>query len=122
MCVGWTQATHLTASGLLRTRHVSQSQIPTGLENIVPKPVVLVVVEVAFVMLSIPTEVVADGLLSIDLDEDSGCGVLQQTHFASDGLFDTKQTSQVQLSGLISPNPVDGERGVVVVKEKEGRS
>ena len=113
------QATHFTASGLLRTRHVSQSQVPTGWENIVPKPVVVVVVEVAFVLLSIPTEVVGEGLLSIDFDEDLGCGVPQQTHFASDGLFGTKQTSQVQLSGMISPNPVDEERGVVVVEEEE---
>lgn len=30
------QATHFTASGLFITRHVSQSQVPAGFENIVP--------------------------------------------------------------------------------------
>lgn len=80
------QATHFTASGLFRTRHVSQSQVPAGLENIVPKPAVVVVVEVVFVLLlSSPTEVAVEGLLSIDLDEEElGCGAIQQTHLVSD--------------------------------------
>lgn len=77
------QATHLTASGLFRTRHVSQSQVPAGFENIVPNPVV---VEEAL-LLSNPTEGEYDGLLSIGFNEDLGCGAVQQTHFASDGLF-----------------------------------
>jgi len=108
------QATHFTASGLFRTRHVSQSQVPAGLENIVPKPVV----EVLFVLLlSCPTEVAA-GLLSLDLDEEElGWGVIQQTHFVSDGLFCTKQTSQLQPAGALnkSPKPVEEEREEVVV-------
>lgn len=120
------QATHFTASGLFRTRHVSQSQVPAGLENTVPKPVVVVVVEVVLelLLLSSPTEVMAEGLLSIDLDEEElGCGVIQQTHFVSDNLFDTKQVSQVQPGGAFnkSPNPVEEEREeVVVVAEEEG--
>ncbi len=120
------QATHLTASGLLRTRHVSQSHVPAGLANIVPKPVVVVVVEeVVFVLLlSTPTDVVAEGLLSIDLDEEEmGCGAIQQTHFVSDGLFCTKHTSQLQPGGAlnITPNPVEEEEEVVVVVvEEEG--
>lgn len=119
------QATHFTASGLFRTRHVSQSQVPAGLENIVPKPVVVVVVEVVFVLLlSSPTEVVVESLLSIDLDEEElGCGVIQQTHLVSDVLFCTKQTSQLQPGGALnkSPNPVEDEREeVVVVVEEEG--
>lgn len=82
------QATHFTASGLFRTRHVSQSQVPAGLENIVPKPVVVVVVEVVFVLLlSSPTEVAGDCLLSVDLDEELGCRAIQQTHFESEDLF-----------------------------------
>lgn len=66
------QATHFTASGLFKTRHVSQSQVPAGLENIGPKPVVVVVVEVGFVLLllSIPTKAAGEGFLSIDLDEE----------------------------------------------------
>lgn len=110
------QATHFTASGLFRTRHVSQSQVPAGLENIVPNPVV----EVLFVLLlSSPTEV-ALGLLSLGLDdeEELGWGAMQQTHFLSDGLFCTKQTSQLQPAvGLNkSPKPVEEEREVVVVE------
>lgn len=121
------QATHLTASGLFRTRHVSQSQVPAGLENIVPKPVVVVVVEEAVfvLLLSSPTEVVVEGLLSVDLDEEElGCGAIQQTHFVSDTLFCTKQTSQLQPGGALnkSPNPDEEEGGevVVVVDEEEG--
>lgn len=66
------QATHFTASGLFRTRHVSQSHVPAGLENIVPKPVVVVVVEVLFVLLLLsgPAEVAVDALLSVDLVEE----------------------------------------------------
>lgn len=119
------QATHFTASGLFRTRHVSQSQVPAGLENIVPKPAVVVVVEVVFVLLlSSPTEVKGEGLLSMDFDEEElGCGAIQQTHFASDGLFCTKHTSQLQFSGAlnISPSPVEEEKEEVVVEvEEEG--
>lgn len=116
------QATHLTASGLFRTRHVSQSQVPAALANSVPKPAAVVVVEVAFVLLlllSSPAEVAAEGLLSVDLDEEEelGCGAIQQTHLASDGLFCTKQTSQLQPGGALnkSPNPVEEEEVVVVV-------
>lgn len=118
------QATHFTASGLFRTRHVSQSQVPAGLENIVPKPAVVVVVEVVFVLLlSKPTEVTAEGLLSIDLDEEElGCGAIQQTHLVSDGLFCTKQTSQLQPGGALntSPNPAEEREEVVVVVVEEG--
>lgn len=118
------QATHFTASGLFRTRHVSQSQVPAGLENIVPKPVVVVVVEVVFVLLlSTATEAAGEDLLSIDLDEEElGCGALQQTHFVSDGLFCTKQTSQLQPGATLnkSPHPAEEEREVVVVAEVGG--
>lgn len=119
------QATHFTASGLFKTRHVSQSQVPAGLANSVPKPAVVVVVEeVVFVLLllSSPTEVAVEGLLSIDLDEEElGCGAIQQTHLVSDGLFCTKQTSQLQPGGALnnSPNPVE-EEVVVVVEDEEG--
>lgn len=119
------QATHLTASGLFRTRHVSQSQVPAALANSVPKPAAVVAVEVAFVLLlllSSPAEVAAEGLLSVDLDEEElGCGAIQQTHLASDGLFCTKQTSQLQPGGALnnSPNPVEEEEVVVVVALEE---
>lgn len=67
-------ATHFTASGLFRTRHVSQSQVPAGLDNIVPKPDEGVVVEevvfVLLLLLSSPTDAAGDGLLSIDLNEE----------------------------------------------------
>lgn len=64
------QATHFTASGLFRTRHVSQSQVPAGLENTALKPVV----EVLFVLLlSSPTEGVV-GLLSLGLDDEEELG------------------------------------------------
>lgn len=53
------QATHFTASALFLTRHVSQSQAPTGLVNTAANPAV--VVEVVL-LLSRVTEV--DGLLS----------------------------------------------------------
>lgn len=118
------QATHFTASGLFITRHVSQSQVPAALENIVPKSAAVVVVEVVFVLLlSIPTEVAVEGLLSIDLDEEElGCGAIQQTHLVSDSLFCTKQTSQLQPGGALSklPNPVEEEREEVVVVVEEG--
>ncbi len=118
------QATHFTASGLFETRHVSQSQVPAGLENIVPKPVVVVVVEVVSVLLlSSPTEMEIEGLLSIDLEEEElGCGAIQQTHLVSDGLFCTKQTSQLQPGGALnaSPNPVEEEREEVVVVVEGG--
>lgn len=118
------QATHFTASGLFKTRHVSQSQVPVGLENIVPKPVAVVVVEVVFVLLlSTPTKAAGEGLLSIDLDEEKlGCGAIQQTHFAFDGLFCTKQTSQLQPGGALNKpsNPAEGVREVVVVEVDEG--
>ena len=119
------QATHFTASGLFRTRHVSQSQVPAGLENIAPNPAVVVVEEVVFVLLfSSPTEVVGDCLLSVDFDEEElGCGAIQQTHFASDGLFCTKQTSQLQFSGALnkSPSPVEErDEAVVEVEVEEG--
>lgn len=117
------QATHFTASGLFRTRHVSQSQVPAGLENIVPKPAVVVVVEevvfVLLLLLSSPTEVAVEGLLSVDLDE--GCGAMQQTHLVSDGLFCTMQPSQLQPGGALNTllNPVEEREKVVVVVEEE---
>lgn len=118
-------ATHFTASGLFITRHVSQSQVPGGLANIVPNPVVVVVVEVAVVLLlSSPSDVADEVLLSRDGDEEElGFGTIQQTHFVSDGLFCTKQTSQVHPEGGLnkSPNPVEELREVVaVVVEEEG--
>lgn len=115
------QATHFTASGLFITRHVSQSQVPAGLENIVPKPVVVVVVVV--LLLSSPTGVAVEGLLSIDLDEkELGCGAIQQTHFVSDSLFCTKQVLQLHPGGALykSPNPVEEVREEVIVVEEEG--
>lgn len=115
------QATHFTASGLFRTRHVSHSQVPAGLENIVPKPVVAVVVEVAFMLLlSRPVEAADEGLLSVDLEEEMlGCGAVQQTHFVSDGLFCTKQSLQLQPGGALnkSPHPAEEDRDEVVMDE-----
>lgn len=61
------QATHFTASGLFLTRHVSQSQLPAGLVNTAANPVVAVVV---VLLLSSPTEVAVDGLLSGGADEE----------------------------------------------------
>lgn len=61
------QATHFTASDLFLTRHVSQSQDPTGLVNTAANPVVVVEVEL---LLSSPTEVAVDGLLSKGADEE----------------------------------------------------
>lgn len=61
------QATHFTASALFLTRHVSQSQVPTGLANTAANPAV--VVEVVL-LLSSPTEVAVDGLLSSCVDEE----------------------------------------------------
>lgn len=117
------QATHFTASDLLRTRHVSQSQVPAGWENIVPNPAVVVVVEVVLVLLlSSPTDVAVEGLLSIDLDEEElGCVAIQQTHFVSDGLFCTMQTSQLQPGGALnrSPKPAEEESDEVVVVEED---
>lgn len=115
-------ATHFTASGLFRTRHVSQSQVPAGLENIVPKPVVADVVEVVvfvLLLLSCITEEAGDCLLSRGLDEELGLVAEQQTHFVSDCLFGTKQTSQVQsVEGLNTPvNPVEEEEDIVEVVE-----
>lgn len=109
-------ATHFTASGLLITRHVSQSQVPVGLENNVPKPVV-VVIGLFVLLLSWPTEGAGDCLFSVDLDEELGCGAAQQTHFVSDNLFGTQQTSQVQsVEALKTPaNPAEEEGFKVVV-------
>lgn len=114
-------ATHFTASGLFRTRHVSQSHVPAGLENIVPNPVVVAAVEVLVLLLSRPTEVAAEGSPFIDLiEEELGCGAIQQTHFVSDGLFCTKQTSQLHPDGALnkSPNPGEDETEEVVVVEE----
>lgn len=62
-------------------------------------------------------------------EEEAGCGAAQQTHFVSEGLFSTKQTSQLQPGGVLikSPNPVEGgreeeEEVVVVVEEEEGKA
>lgn len=115
-------ALHLTASGLFSTRHVSHSQVPAGLENIVPKPVVVVVVVVEVLLLSSPTEVAVVGLLSNgSVEEGLGFGAEQATHFESDGLFCTKQTSHSHepawgLNKL--PNPSEEEREEVVEVEK----
>lgn len=118
------QATHFTASGLFITRHVSQSQVPAGWENAAPKPAMVVVAEVVLVLLlSSPTEVVAEGLLSTDMDkEELGCGAIQQTHLVSDGLFCTMQTSQLQPGGALntSANPAEEEREEVVVVVEMG--
>lgn len=81
------QATHFTASGLFETRHVSQSQVPVGLENIGPKPTAVTGVVVLVLLLSTPTEVVGNRLLSVDLGEELGFGAIQQTHLVSDCLF-----------------------------------
>lgn len=115
------QATHFTASGLFRTRHVSHSHVPAGLANIAPKPALVVVVELVFVLLlSSPTEVVAEGVMSIDLD-DEGWGAIQQAHLVSDGLFCTMQTSQLQPGGALntSLNPFEEREVLVVVEEEE---
>lgn len=109
------QATHFTASGLFITRHVSQSHVPAGLENSVPRPVEVVeVVEVALELLhSGLTEEAIGGLESVDLDEeDVGCAAPQQTHFVSEGLFCTKHVSQLHPGGGLnkSPDPVEGGR------------
>lgn len=61
------QATHFTASALFLTRHVSQSQVPTGLANTAANPVV---VAEDVLLLSSPTEVAVDGLLSRGADEE----------------------------------------------------
>lgn len=61
------QATHFTASDLFLTRHVSQSQVPAGLVNTAANPVVAAVV---VLLLSSPTEVAVDGLLSRGADEE----------------------------------------------------
>lgn len=67
------QATHFTASGLFCTIHVSQSHVPTGLENNVPNPVEDDEVVPAE---SRPVEGGADGLLSEGLEEAAlGCGL-----------------------------------------------
>lgn len=67
------QATHFTASGLFCTIHVSQSQVPTGLENSAPNPVEDEEVVPAE---SRPVEGGADGLLSEGLEEEvMGCGL-----------------------------------------------
>lgn len=67
------QATHLTASHLFLTRHVSQSQDPTALVNTAASPVVAVEVELLPPpppLLSSPTEVAVAGLLSEGADEE----------------------------------------------------
>lgn len=118
------QATHFTASGLLETRHVSQSQVPAGLENIGPKPMVDVVAEeeevvVAVLLLSGPNKEAVEGLLSKDFDGGGELGfeAIQQTHFVSDSLFCTKHTSQFHPAGALnkSPNPVEETAEEVVV-------
>lgn len=82
------QATHFPASGLFETRHVSHSQVPAGLENIGPKPVVVAEEEAVLVLLlSSPTELEGDSLFSTGLGVEFGFEALQQTHFVSDCLF-----------------------------------
>lgn len=107
------QATHFTASGLFRTRQVSQSHVPGGLGTSVPKPVVVVEF---MLLLATATEVAGEGLLSIESDEVLGCGAIQQTHFVSDSLFCTKQTSQLHPGAALnkSTNPTEEDREEVV--------
>lgn len=61
------QATHFTASGLFCTIHVSQSQVPTGLENRAPNPAEEDVVPAE----SMPVKGGADDLLSEGFEEDA---------------------------------------------------
>lgn len=42
---------------------------------------------------------------------------MQQTHFVSDGLFCTRQTSQLQPGGGLNKSPNPAEEVVVEVKE-----
>lgn len=111
-------ATHLVASALLETRHVSQSQVPADLANMVLKPVVVEVeVEEAMLLLlllSCPVEAAA--LLSRGFaGGEAGLAVVQQTHLLSDGLFCTKHTSQFHPAGALNrpENPVEEAAGVV---------
>lgn len=95
------QATHLTASGLLLTRHVSHSQLPAGGAK-------------RELMLAGASA----GLLS-DLEESVlGCGARQATHFLSEGLFCNMQVPQFHdpAGGLnLSPKPENGDDVVVDV-------
>lgn len=68
------QATHFTASGLLDTRHVSHSHVPTGLEKMGQNPVVVRVVEPMLVLLLCCPAELADFLLSADLGEEFSFG------------------------------------------------
>lgn len=125
-------ATHFVASGLLETRHVSHSQVPAGLANMVPNPVVVVVVDVedALLLLLLSSPVEAAVLMSRGLvGGDCGLAAEQQTHLLSAGLFCTKQTSQLHPAGALNrpENPVEEEVVVVVAaaalddeNEKEG--
>lgn len=98
------QATHLTTSGLLLTKHVSQSQLPAGgakRERRLP--------------------VVSAGLLS-DLEAESvlGCGARQATHFLSVDLFCKRQVPQLHDpagSLNLSPKPETGAEGVLCVND-----
>lgn len=112
------QATHLTASDLFLTRQVSQSQDPAGLVNAAANPVVAVEAEL---LLSSPTggAAAADGLLSKD-EADLGGAAMQQTHFGSEGLFCTKQTSQVHPGGGLNRSPKPAEELVEEVVAPAG--
>lgn len=94
------QATHLTASGLLLTRHVSHSQLPAG---------------------GAKRELMLAGAsagLRSNLEESVlGCGARQATHFLSEGLFCNMQVPQLQdpAGGLnLSPKPENGADDVDV--------
>lgn len=98
------QATHLTTSGLLLTKHVSHSQLPAGR---------------AKRELRLP--VLSEGLVS-DLEAESvlGCGARQAMHFLSEDLFCKRQVPQLHepAGGLnLSPKPETGAEGVLCVND-----
>ena len=117
-------ATHFTTSALFWTRHVSQSHIPAGRANIVPKPTAGVA---AVLLFSVVVEF--NGLkeeeeeekgeeeeevvvVAATVEDFGGCDP-QATHLASDCLFCTRQTSQLQepAGGLNRlPKPAEEER------------
>lgn len=106
-------ATHLVASALLETRHVSHSQVPADLANMVPKPVVVAADALLLPLLSSPVEAAA--LLSGGfVDGEAGLAVVQQTHLLSDGLFCTKHTSQLQPAGALNKPENPGVEAVEV--------
>lgn len=79
------QATHLTASGLFCTIHVSHSHVPMGLENSAPNPEEEVVVPAE----SRPVKEGADGLLS--REEALGCGLNGSDSSDEDGIVEEEE-------------------------------